>query len=359
MTKRIEELDQNFTPVEVAGDLSWYDIRDLGVEGRGWSDTESYFDRLPARAKSLVRGAVWQLSQRTAGLCVRFVTDAPAISARWKLRSANLAMMHMPASGMSGLDLYAKINNRWVWAGVGIPAGVETTAVLAQQLPAEPREYMLYLPLYNGVESVAIGIAPKAKLSRAPKRALGFAIYGTSIVQGGCASRAGMGYPEILGRALDCSSINLGFSGNGSMEIEVVRLLAELSPAVFILDCLPNMNPELVTERTEPAVRLLRAARPATPIVLVENIIYQRAPVQKPDCAGHEAKNAALKKAWQRLRRARVPGLFYVPGGKLLGADNLGTVDGTHPTDVGFLRLAKALEPTVRRALATADQPRP
>ncbi|MCG3147429.1 MAG: hypothetical protein PCFJNLEI_00869 [Verrucomicrobiae bacterium] len=350
MSKRIDELDKNFAPIEVTGDVSWYDIRDLEVEGRGWRDTENFYDRLPARAKGTVREPVWQLSQHAAGLCVRFVTDAPAISARWKLRNANLAMPHMPASGMSGLDLYAKVNGQWVWAGVGIPGGQESKAVLAQNLVPELREYLLYLPLYNGVESVAIGIAPTAQLARPAKRPLGFVIYGTSIVQGGCACRAGMGYPEILARALDCHSINLGFSGNGPMEIEVVRLLAELDPAVFILDCLPNMGASQVSERTEPAVQTLRTARPATPIVLVENIIYQRAPVQIAGTAGHEAKNIELKKVWQRLRKARVPGLFYVPAGKLLGTDNLGTVDGTHPTDVGFLRLAKALAPVVRRA---------
>jgi len=355
MKQRLDKLDKNFAPMEVAGDLSWYDSRDLGVAGRGWTDTENFYDRLPARAKGVVREPVWQLSQHSAGLCVRFVTDAPAISARWKLRHANLAMAHMPASGMSGLDLYAKVEGRWVWAGVGIPSGQESVTVLATNLMPGLREYQLFLPLYNGVESVAIGIAPQSVLARAPARTgragRGLVFYGTSITQGGCASRAGMGYPELLARALDCHSINLGFSGNGPMEIEIIRFLTELDPAVYILDCLPNMGAQQVLDRTAQAIATLRAARPATPIVLVENIVYQRAPVQIAGQVGHEDKNIEFKKAWQRLRKARVPGLYYVTAGKLLGTDNLGTVDGVHPTDVGFMRIAKALEPTVRRAL--------
>jgi hypothetical protein len=352
----ISKLDKNFAPVAVEKDLSWYDIRDLGVEGRGWTDTANFYDRLPGRAKAIVRPPVWTLSEHSAGICVRFVTDSPAISVRWNLRCANLSMPHMPSSGMSGIDLYAKMKDRWVWAGVGIPnAQTATSPMVANLLPGR-REYLLYLPLYNGVESVAIGITPQANLSKAPsrkgKRAKGFVVYGTSITQGGCASRSGMGYPEILARTLDCHAVNLGFSGSGPMEIEVIRLMTELDPAVFILDCLPNMSPDQVLERTLAAVQTLRAAHPKTPIILVENIIYQRAPVQKPGAVGHEAKNAEFKKAWQQLRAARVQGLFYVPAAKLLGADNLGTVDGSHPTDVGFLRIAKALEPAVRKAMA-------
>ncbi|MFA5043584.1 MAG: SGNH/GDSL hydrolase family protein [Kiritimatiellia bacterium] len=349
----LAKLDKNFAPVEVANDLKWYDIRDLGLEGQGWRDTESPYDRLPARAKSLVRSSVWELSQCSSGLCARFMTDSTSISARWTLRNATLGMNHMPASGMSGLDLYVKIKGKWIWAGVGIPNAQTTSGPLGGNYAPGLRECLLYLPLYNGVTSAAIGIETKARLAMAPRRAggkaAGIAVYGTSITQGGCASRSGMGYVELLARALDCHSINLGFSGNGPLEIEVIRFMAELNPAIYILDCLPNMNAVQVRERTEPAVRALRAAHPATPIVLVENITYQRAPAQVPGMAGREDNNVELKAAWQRLRKAGVKGLFYVPGAKLLGGDNLGTVDGTHPTDAGFLRIAKALESVVRK----------
>jgi hypothetical protein len=264
-------------------------------------------------------------------------------------------MAHMPSSGMSGLDLYAKLSDKWVWAGVGIPSGQTTSVQMGSTYAPGLREYMLYLPLYNGVTSVAIGIETKASLAKAPLRAgskaAGFVAYGTSITQGGCACRSGMGYVELLARALDCYSVNLGFSGSGPLEIEIIRFMAELNPAVYILDCLPNMSPGLVRERTEPAVHALRAAHPETPIVLVENITYQRAPVQAPGMAGHEEKNRELRAARQRLRRAGVKGLVHVPGKKLLGGDNLGTVDGTHPTDVGFMRIAKALEPVVRKII--------
>lgn len=351
----LEKLDKNFAPLEVADGLHWYDVQDLGIEGRGWSDTQEYYHRLPARAKGVVRDGVWELGQNTAGLCVRFVTASPTISARWKLRNENLAMPHMPATGVSGLDLYAKLDGQWLWAGVGIPNGAQSSAVLTQDFTRTKREYMLYLPLYNGVESLAIGLPPDAKLARAPRRPArrqkGIVVYGTSITQGGCACRAGMGYVEILARSLDCQAVNLGFSGNGPMEPEVVRFMAELDPAVFVLDCLPNMNAQQVRERTEVVVNLLRQARPWTPIVLVENIIYQQAPFRMPGANGHEEKNFQLRSAYQRLLKAKVKGLHYVGCRKLLGDDGLGTVDRVHPTDVGFLRIAKALEPVLRKLI--------
>ena len=106
----------------------WYDVRTLTVEGRGWSDTKSFFDRLPAKAGKIVRSPVWGLSRHSAGICVRFTTDASSIQARWTLLSSGLAMPHMPATGVSGLDLYIKTENGcWRWLAVGQPQAFPPT----------------------------------------------------------------------------------------------------------------------------------------------------------------------------------------------------------------------------------------
>src|ERR1017187_7975974 len=146
-------------------------------------------------------------------------------------------------------------------------------------MKATRREYLLYLPLYNGVEEVKIGVPPEAKFESALPRPAGLkpiVFYGTSIVQGGCASRPGMAYPAILGRRLDRPQINLGFSGNAWSEPEVAQLLAELDPAAYVLDPLPNMKEEWVVPRLARFVEILRGAHPKTPIVLVENVPYPR-----------------------------------------------------------------------------------
>src|SRR5262245_13594413 len=172
------------------GDLLWYDAKLLGIEGQGFAEVAAPYDRLPAKAEKLVRKEVWGLSRHSAGLCVRFRSDATVVHARWTLTGKSLALPHMPATGVSGLDLYARAPaGKWQWLGAGRPTVTPTnTAVLARGLPAsERREFILYLPLYNGVSSVEIGLPKAAKLMKAPahpahKKPIVF--YGTSITQG-------------------------------------------------------------------------------------------------------------------------------------------------------------------------------
>ena len=351
----IEKLDPNFAAKDTSGEWLWYDAKGLTVEGKGWADTDQFYDRLPARAKGAVPDPVWSLSRHSAGICVRFCTDAEKISARWKVTNDNLAMPHMPATGVSGLDLYVNDNGVWRWIGNGRPGGQSTQAVLADGIPAGSREFMVYLPLYNGTESLEIGVVPTATLSKAPARPAGkdkpIIFYGTSITQGGCASRPGMAHTAILGRRLDRPVINLGFSGNGKLDAELGKLMAEVDAAVYVLDCAPNMPPEMITERTEPFVTALRAVRPDTPIVLVESISYQAGAFLPSRRSAFTDKNTVLRAAYERLTEKGVTGLFYLPGETLLGSDGEATVDGTHPTDLGFQRMADAFEPVLRKAL--------
>ena len=344
--------------------LLWYDIRDLGVEGQGWTNTKAPFDRLPASAEKQVRPPVWSLSRHSAGLSVRFRTSAPKLAARWTLTSASLAMPHMPATGVSGLDLYVrpagtgqvtKKAHRWQWLATGRPSKFPTNeVVLVDNLSSTDREYSLYLPLYNGVQSVEIGIPsehPLYKLPRAAGKRKPIIFYGTSITQGGCASRTGMVHTAILSRRLDEPVINLGFSGNGRMEQPLADLMASIAATIYVIDCLPNMNGKDVAARTEPLVKTLRKARPDTPILLVEDRSYSNAFLVKSAQDRNQQNRQALQAAYQKLTAAGVRKLYYLPGKHLLGSDNLGTVDGSHPTDLGFMRMADVFEPVLRKIL--------
>lgn len=334
-------------------ELTWHDVRDWGVEGKSWEDTAKYFDRLPARAQGKVRDAVWGLSRHSAGMLVRFQTDAPAIWTDHIVTSDRLAMPHMPATGVSGLDLYADdAAGRSRWLSVTRPASREMQSQIISGLDGKRRAYTLYLPLYNGTEQLKIGIPQGATFEPiVPREAKPIVFYGTSITHGACASRPGMPHPAILGRRLDRPVINLGFSGNGRMEAEVGEFLTELDPAVYVIDCLPNMTGLEVTARAEPLVRQLRAARPQTPIVLVEDRTYSNAPFLSDRQQRHELSRAALRKAFEALLETGVNGLTYVEGETLLGDDRDDTTDGSHPSDLGFFRHADALEPVLRSAL--------
>jgi len=312
----------------------WYDGKLLALEGRGWEETESYYDRLPAKARDMVRPPVWGLSHHTAGMCLYFATNAESVKVRWTVRGENLAMPHMPATGVSGIDLYAKTDDgRWFFRQNGRPQAVSNAATFAV---TPGSACMLYLPLYNGVESIAIGIQRDKALSTpvAPihKYDRPIVCYGTSITQGGCASRPGMAYTAIVQRQLDIPVINLGFSGNGRMEPEMADLLAELDPAVYVLDCIWNMSAEMVSERVEPFVRKLRQARPDTPVLLAEDCsVSNTTPTDK---------GTILRRIYQELKADGIAHLYFLPNRDMLGDDGDGTVDGVHPNDLGMMRQA-------------------
>jgi hypothetical protein len=331
-----------------SAEIAWTDIRTLGVEGRGFEKTKSYFDRLPASAEKLVRPPVWSLSHDSAGICVRFVSSATTLHARWTLRRTRLALPHMAATGVSGVDLYVRDGKgRWRWLACGFPTRTPTNSVrLVTGIPAGSREYMLYLPLYNGVTSVELGVPEGKTIDKAPSRPKSHArpilFYGTSITHGACASRPGMTHPAMLGRRYDRPVINLGFSGNGRMEIELAELLSQIEPAVYVLDCLPNMRAAEVTERVGPFVRRLRKTRPETPILLVEDRSYADSFLVTSKRERNESSRKALAMEYQKLQRDGVAGLHYLRGADLLGDDGEGTVDSSHPNDLGFMRQAAA-----------------
>lgn len=328
-------IDGKHAVADPDGVTEWYDGRLLVVEGKGWTNTASFYDRLPESAKRTVADSVWDLSHDAAGICLRFVSDAPHIQVRWTLRRSRLAMNHMPATGVSGIDLYYRgENGAWTFQNVGRPEGVENTV----QLPlVAGREHLLYLPLYNGVNSLEIGL-PRGKTMARPSPSARdhykpIIFYGTSITQGACASRPGMARPAIVSRQLDVPVINLGFSGSGKMEMEMADLLAELDPSIYVLDCLANMGPDLVTERVAPFVRALRKARPDTPILLVEDTSYRN---QTPT-----PKGRILRTVYEQLTQEGIAHLHFLASEGMLGTDSEGTVDGTHPNDLGMMRQAE------------------
>ena len=320
-------------------ELTWVDAQTLTVEGKGWTATEAVWDRLPAKAKGVVRDDVWGLSKNSAGICVRFQTTADVVHVKWEV-TGGLAMPHMPATGMSGVDLYAKAANGWRFVGNGRP---EHPANEATFYPGKGVELCLYLPLYNTTKSVQIGVPAGQTVTPAPVRGKPVVFYGTSITQGGCASRPGMAYTNIVGRKLGVPTINLGFSGNGQGEPELADLIGEIDASVYVFDALWNMSPEWVRDRIPPFVNKLRAAHPTTPILLVEDCtISNSVPT---------TKGKVLREVYARLQQEGVGNLHFLSAEGMMGPDDEGTVDGCHPTDLGFTYQAQVFAAALRPLL--------
>jgi hypothetical protein len=342
-----DKLDPGKAKPSKDGSILWFDGKDLCIEGKGWGDTEGFYARFPRKAKKTVSGNDYWLSLNSAGLCVRFSTDAPTVQVRWTVTNHALAMPHMPATGVSGVDLYAKAKDgRWRFVGNGRPLAVANTAAFIAPSPP-PVEYMLYLPLYNGTRSIEVGIPTNCSICKpnlSPgKRPKPIVFYGTSIVQGACASRPGMASVAIAGRQLGVEAVNLGLSGSGRMEPEIADLLAELDPSVFVIDSLWNMSPEQVAERVAPFVAKLRAKHPATPILLVEDPSFRD---ESPT-----PKGVVLRGIFEKLVAAGDKNLHYLSAKDVLGDDCEGTVDGCHPNDLGMTRQAAAYAKAIAKLL--------
>ncbi len=338
--------------------LTWHNAESWGVEGRCWPDLERkrYYDRLPAGAEGKVTPAVWALSRHSAGMTVRFKSNATDIHVRYSVMNAILGQTHMPATGVSGVDLYARDSKgKWRWVNVCKIDKQNMVYPMSEKMTAEPREWMLYLPLYNGMEKLEIGVNEGANFEGIAPAQKGLVVfYGTSITHGACASRPGMCHPAILGRRLEKPVVNLGFSGNGKMDAAVGDYLIKLDAAVFVIDCLPNMSAPLVRERCIPLVKQLRAAKPETPIVLVEDRRNTNSWIHPERDKHHTDNHAALKESFDKLQAEGIKKIFYIPGDNLLGDDGDGATDGSHPNDLGFVRQADVMEPIIRAALKEA-----
>ena len=334
-----------------ASDIRYVDASDFRVLGK-YHNEEGYH-RLPSAFQDRVRPPVWSLSQNTAGLAIRFATNAPALHAKWELTSEK-TLANMTDIAVSGLDLYAWTGENWQYVNSGIPGGRTNDKKLISDMDSTLKEFLLYLPLYNGVESLSIG-TDSAYSILPPQQSLiqndePIVFYGTSITQGASASRPGMAYPSLLSRRLNREVINLGFSGNGLFEVSVGEALCQIEAGLYVIDCTPNAAPDVIKANALDLIRQLHRCQPDTPILLVESIIREYAYFRTSDetTSGSmeylKAQNAALSRIFQSARQEEIENIYYLPADGLLGDDHEATTDGTHLSDLGNYRMAAQLE---------------
>ena len=330
----------------------FYDAAAFPLLGKVSEATETRYERLPTRLKDVSRQPIWDLGKNTAGLAIRFCSDSRQISVTWETLN-DVSMNHMAMTGIKGLDLYCLENGVWNYVSTAIPTAKNNETTLISNMEKKERELMLYLPLYDGIVSIEIGIdstafigLPKVDL---PQQTKPIVAYGTSILQGGCASRTGMAYTNILARKLNREVINLGFSGNAHLDYEIAELMAECDASLYILDFVPNCSAELILEKTEIFYRKLRDKHPYTPILFIENPIY---PHSKYDLdlqhTIHE-KNKALHTVFDSLKAKKEKNIYLIASE--IGIDNEASVDGSHLTDLGFIRYADYLYPKIRKII--------
>lgn len=334
------------------------DAKSLYVFGKGFNDTEEFYDRLPADRKGVVSKSVWNLSKKTAGIGFQFSTNSKEIAVRWKVKE-NKTQLHMASTAVKGVDLYGFVNGKWQFVAVAKPAGESALreVVLIKDMTGEMRDYMMYLPVWDGIEMIEIGVTPDAEVGL-PKtfrfsNTKPLVMYGTSITNGGCASRPGMAYPSIISRDLNLECINLGFSGNGKFDMEVAEALVRIDALCYIVDCVPNNKGDDIRLKAYPMFKYIREKRPNTPILILETPFREDGYFSTKRHEFITDQNKAIRECYEKLKAEKVPGIYYLDYTELYGTDHDGTVDGTHATDLGFRRYAdaviKALKPILKK----------
>jgi len=348
------------TLLGIAQEKKWYNIlQDVALEGRVKAiKIEDGYARLPLNLKDQVRKPVWDLGQDAAGVYVEFKTSASSFTVKYKV-TGSLNMPHMPSTGVSGLDLYTKdpISNEWNWIH-GRYSFKDTITYTYDNFGNLP-EFVnrLYLPLYNAVEWMEIGVDSEDKFEFVHKESKPIIVYGTSIAQGACASRPGLGWTNWLGRNFDQEVINLAFSGNGRLEQPILDLIKVEDASVFILDCIPNLG--ITAERTEDmliglienAVKTLRDVHPNTPIVIAAHSSSEvPAVLNQKSNSEYSRSSKVAEKTVKALQDKGDKNLHWLSK-KEIGLDNNSTVDYAHPNDLGMEKIASAYTRLLKRIL--------
>lgn len=328
---------------------------DLNVINKGFDDTELPFSRLPAYLKDSVRPTLWDYQKHSAGIAVRFRTNSSFIGVRYKLLM-DFKIPNMAFTGIKGTDLYAYNDGVWKYVQTSKPERNEEGYIVRPYVrnldTSVYTEYMIYLPLYDGVESFEIGISPDAIIDSGDSTLISphgkIVAYGTSIMQGGSASRTGMAATNIISRELGREVINLGFSGQGRMDYEVARAMAGIPDvSCYIVDPVPNCSPQMCDSLTVGFVNILLNGNPNAKVVMVGGPEYPHSRFDKTLQKTLSAKDKAFYNSFLELKEKNSE-VYYVKGLECdeYGED-YGTVDGVHLSNLGFRRYCDNIIPVL------------
>ena len=346
----ISKVDKNFeiqTDLNLP-DLVFYDVKENDFCLYGVFYENGKYRRLPEELARATSEGVYILHAHTAGGRLRFMTDSPYVAVSATMAAGN-PMPHMPASGSMGFDLY--LNGHYVqnfMPPCPMPKGGYASV---RNLPGEGlREVTIHFPLYYGVEELRLGLKEGAAFLPIPeeKRGKRVLFYGSSITQGGCASRPGMAYPNILAAKLGFDEINLGFSGNGKAEDIMCDHIISLAPDVFVMDYDHNApNLEYLEKTHEHFFRRFRAAHPDTPVIMMS------APDSRFKWEAFGPRRDVIKATYEQAVKDGDKNVYFIDGTTLLGDEDwdLCTVDGCHPTDLGQYRMAMTVLPVLEKLL--------
>ena len=343
------------------------DATNFRIINKGWENTSEPYTRLPQAYMDSCRKDQQWLYDHSSGIAVRFASNSKRIAAQWNLKN-NFHMQHMAMTGIKGTDLYTlnQQTGKWEYVNTARPqeknfkADSIQSKLYVENLDGEMREYMIYLPLYDGINWLQIGVDSTAELIQPQvdnPRSMGkIVLYGTSIQQGGCASRTGMVPSAMIQRDFNLECVNLATSGQARMDFYIAEAMASIEDAIcYVIDPVPNCTKDRCDTATYDFIKILRTLRPEVPIVMVEGLMY---PYTRHDSYHAEylpQKNECFRRGFDQHVAENPKGMYYMTHEGQTGPEMEGTVDGVHLTDYGFRAYADLLEIVIKEALDDTD----
>jgi len=348
----IEKIDKNFAKPEIKEltDVAWFNVKESPFDLYGLYNPlgEDVFKRMPSDIAKSVSEGVYSLHTHTSGGRVRFSTDSPYIAIRVTMPEGRLYMPHMPANGQSGFDLYKDVDEISTYIFTFEPRHSDETITatfkdLSRTMHAGMINcYTINFPLYDGVCELEIGLKKGSYLGKGAKYKdiKPFVYYGSSITQGGCASRPGNSYQAFISRRFNVDFINLGFSGNAKGEQEIIDYISSLDMSIFICDYDHNAATTEHLKRTHKNVYTsFRKIQKDTPILLIS----RPASFIDPDFV--EAQKKTIIETYNYALKNGDKNVYFLDGSTLYSGDFACdcTVDSLHPNDLGFYRMAQKI----------------
>lgn len=338
---KISEIDKNFAQKIVERkNYTYTDYKKLTLEGFPWFSEDNELLRLPKRLFKNMRKTLVQTAYSCAGGVLRFKTDSPKIAIHCKLRNMRNSS-GMPLASDAGCDLYCK--KSFLGNCRPEPGEDEFDTEIETGLNGV-NTFNLYLPLYSGIEELYVGIKNGYSISPAEreKDISPIVFYGSSVTNGGCASRPGLTYPSIITRDFDVPQINLGFSGNAKGELEIAKEIAKLDVSVFVMEYDHNADsPEYLLKTHKPFFDEIRKALPDIPIIIMS---------RKDFLCIHSEHSEVMKKivkaTYDQAIKNGDKNVYFVDGATIFPKENASdySADLIHPNDRGFAAIAEKVE---------------
>ena len=335
--------------------IVYHNAVELNVIGKA-IPTSKDFTRIDTTAYKFNDEVIEEYCCHSTGLAVLFATDSPIIKAKWQTSPKN-ASENMTAIAQKGLDLYIKQDGKWVFAGVGRPQMekgpeyAQHAGTIVKEMAPGRKECLMYLPLYDRLDSLFIGIAEGSEIEpiENPFRHR-IVVKGSSVTHGLAASRPGMTYAARFGRDNGFYCFNIGFSGKSKLQKEYAEYLADIEADAFIFDAFSNPSAEIIHENFDQFVDIIRAAHPDKPLIFMQT---ERRESRNFDTwrEDFEARKqaAAVEEIKERMKSDKH--IYFIPSDDFLGHEHIATSDGSHPTDLGFTYMLESISPKILKIL--------